>query len=581
MSGLPRRPCPSIRPGDRPAVRLGAALAVGLVLAGAGPAGAAGPLGPQDLLLVFNASEADSRSLAEYYATARGVPAERLCGLELGPARDDIARPHFERRILVPIREFIESRGLRDQVRCLVTFYGVPIRAGAVVLTPAQRMARAETRRRIEDGLRQLREATAELDGLATGTRPADAPATAPATAESPESFGPEDFPALLNAYAQARRRLGERTGGQFDAQTESGQLRTLVVLTQRVEGVAGVLRMFLPSGAAAEAMLARNRQAAEALLAADVRIREIMPRGPEDERHAEALDLLLKFHGLIGWLKGLLADETWFRTEETEAAVDSELALLWWGEYPRYRWIPNPLRGRASGETAPAEGSEDRPEPLMTARLDASRPEVVRAMIDRALEAERRPSSGHVYIDARGLAPGPGYGTYDQNLRDLARLLQDHTRLPVRLDDRPEVFPPGSCPDALLYCGWYSLREYVPALTFVPGAVGYHIASLEAVSLRRPGERGWCRNLLEDGITATLGPVAEPYLDSFPLPTEFFGLLLTGRYPLAECYARSVPSWSWMQMLLGDPLFNPFARRPVLPDLSPTGTTTSTAPAG
>lgn len=110
-----------------------------------------------------------------------------------------------------------------------------------------------------------------------------------------------------------------------------------------------------------------------------------------------------------------------------------------------------------------------------------------------------------------------------------------------------------------------HSLRKYVDAFDFVPGAIACHIASFEAASLKSPGETGWCKNLLDDGAAATLGPVAEPYLQAFPLATDFFGLLLTGRFTLVECYAASIPFNSWMLMLLGDPLYQPFAAHPYL----------------
>ena len=193
-------------------------------------------------------------------------------------------------------------------------------------------------------------------------------------------------------------------------------------------------------------------------------------------------------------------------------------------------------------------------------------RPYVARRMIDDAVAAEKALPAGIVCLDARGMGPDKkGFVEYDQSLRDLARLLRSATRLPVKLDDREELFARGECPHTLLYCGWYSLRKYVDAFTFVRGAVAYHIASFEAISLTKRGEQGWCCNLLLDGVAATLGPVAEPFLQSFPPPKDFFGLLLTGRYSLAECYAFTCPWVSWMQMLLGDPLYRPFAARPQL----------------
>ena len=134
-------------------------------------------------------------------------------------------------------------------------------------------------------------------------------------------------------------------------------------------------------------------------------------------------------------------------------------------------------------------------------------------------------------------------------------------------LDDEAKLFQPGECPEAALYCGWYSLAKYVDAFDWQPGAVGYHMASSEAATLRKPGSAVWCNAMLEDGVAATLGPVQEPYISAFPLPDDFFSLLLTGRYTLAEAYYRTAPYNSWAMVLVGDPLYNPFKNSPQLSD--------------
>ena len=67
---------------------------------------------------------------------------------------------------------------------------------------------------------------------------------------------------------------------------------------------------------------------------------------------------------------------------------------------------------------------------------------------------------------------------------------------------------------------------------------------------------------MLEKGIAATVGPVAEPYLQSFPQPEIFFGCIIDGRFTLAECYALSNPFLSWQMVLIGDPLYRPFSRK-------------------
>ena len=127
------------------------------------------------------------------------------------------------------------------------------------------------------------------------------------------------------------------------------------------------------------------------------------------------------------------------------------------------------------------------------------------------------------------------GYGEYDQSLRDLAERLGKHTKLDVVFDDKGPLFAAGNARTPRVYCGWYSLANYIDAFTWRPGAVGCHIASSEAVDLRQPGSRLWCPAMLERGVVATLGPTFEPYLSAFPLPDDFFPLLLTGRYTLAE----------------------------------------------
>jgi hypothetical protein len=89
-------------------------------------------------------------------------------------------------------------------------------------------------------------------------------------------------------------------------------------------------------------------------------------------------------------------------------------------------------------------------------------------------------------------------------------------------------------------------------------------VASSEATTLRKPGSQVWCKRLLEEGVAATLGPVGEPYLRAFPLPDDFFPLLMTGKLSLLEVYYHSVPHLSWQMILIGDPLYTPFKKNPV-----------------
>jgi len=121
------------------------------------------------------------------------------------------------------------------------------------------------------------------------------------------------------------------------------------------------------------------------------------------------------------------------------------------------------------------------------------------------------------------------------------------------------KIFQPGDCPESALYCGWYSLSRYVDAFTWVRGAIGYHIASGECTTLKRPESQVWCKRMLERGIAATIGPVNEPYVQAFPLPELFFPLLTEGYLSLGETYLITLPFLSWQMVLIGDPLYQPF----------------------
>ena len=136
--------------------------------------------------------------------------------------------------------------------------------------------------------------------------------------------------------------------------------------------------------------------------------------------------------------------------------------------------------------------------------------------------------------------------------------LARFRTELTITQERTEKLFQPGECPQAAIYCGWYSLEKYVDAFDFVDGAVGYHISSLEAVDLRNTSSGQWCPAMLADGITATLGAVSEPYLHSFPEPKEFFLQLFNGRC-LVEAYYYTKPFNSWQLVLVGDPLYTPF----------------------
>jgi len=566
-AALPTSNCDASRAGSGPCIAsplrrfvafLGIALAACASAATADES--ARPLGAADLALLFNATVPASRELAEYYAHRRGVPADRLIGMQL-PDRETLDRADYP-AAADRLRQALRNAGLEDRVRCLVTFYGLPIRVGPVRATPEQRALARELERQLDGVQRELLEQTLRLEALArpTGDAAATSPPTKPAV---------PDLKTIAERYQKAKNAVAVRLEREKDETRRNEMVERFFVVVEDVEGAAALIAQVRPKAGEAHPMAVRRLEAARDMLRqADARIRTLLGLPPDAPERAEARSLIRQVRGLLGAAHRLHAAAEALLGHETAAALDSELPLLWWHDYPLYRWQMNTLAWRVRMQPSLRSLVPDEQWPrkvLMVARLDASTPAIVRRMIDDAIEAERSGLKGTFYIDARGIAKDGSYGSYDQNLRDLAGMMKAHTAWPTVLDDLPALFAAGRCPDTALYCGWYSLRKYVPAFTFVRGAVGYHIASAEAVSFHDRGEQGWCKRMLEEGITATRGPVEEPYLHAFPPPKDFFGLLLTGRFSLAEVFAFTNDFSSWMMMLLGDPLYRPFAAAPVL----------------
>jgi len=242
-------------------------------------------------------------------------------------------------------------------------------------------------------------------------------------------------------------------------------------------------------------------------------------------------------------------------------SALDSELALVLRDDYALAGWVPNPFFFGFKNQNLSKENV------LLVSRLDGPSDRIVKRMIEDSLDVEKSGLKGVAYFDARwprqdkkkDQKPKLDYSFYDKSIYLAADQVEKSKKMQVVVNDKTELFKPGECPEAALYCGWYSLANYVAAFKWRPGSVGYHIASSECSTLKSQNSQVWCKRMLEEGVAATLGPTSEPYVQAFPIPEIFFAALLDGRLALAECYALALPFLSWQMVLIGDPLYRPF----------------------
>jgi uncharacterized protein (TIGR03790 family) len=236
-------------------------------------------------------------------------------------------------------------------------------------------------------------------------------------------------------------------------------------------------------------------------------------------------------------------------------ASIDSELTLLGVeGPVPGGP-VPNPYFRK---NFSFAELAEYRM--MLVSRLDGPSQEVVRGMIDGALEAERDGLWGRAYIDfaadgRSGAELGDGW------LKEAARSLWS-AGIPVVEDPHASRFPAAyPMRDAVCYFGWYTDRAdgpfTIPSFRMRPGAVACHMHSFSAETVRDTGRR-WAAPLLARGAAVVLGNVDEPFLQLMTYPDLFVDRLLRG-YCVAEAAWMATPVLSWMSTVLGDPLYRPF----------------------
>ena len=108
----------------------------------------------------------------------------------------------------------------------------------------------------------------------------------------------------------------------------------------------------------------------------------------------------------------------------------------------------------------------------------------------------------------------------------------------------------------------WYSAKADGPfaeeTTRLVPGAIAMHIHSFSAATVRNRS-RGWVGPLIARGAAVTAGNVYEPYLGMTLHPDLFQDRLMSG-FCVADAAYASTPVLSWMGVVLGDPLYQPYA---------------------
>lgn len=531
-----------------------------LVLALSAPFSQTFAVSPDNLIVVYNTDMPESKAVARHYAKKRQVPVSNLVGVDV-PTTERMTRTDFEAGLIPPVKAALEKCIAQGQKPSLLLVYGIPLLVKGPADTAADEALLALAREKVREYQGLVRDLTDRLDRLLSENTSQNDPTT------SPDPNRNETQDVLKMGEDAVKRGLHSLTDMKSAAPRQATAAGIASILI-RLAGTATAVKAALagaPKDKEAYVEFLRSQELLKWHALLETELVQQSFRGVRPEWALEASTRVRFLQGVMGELKFWDDVKTAYADGKTSASVDSELTLILAGPHQMARWVPNPFH--EGYDRLPFIGNI-REKTILVGRLDAPTPKLARRMVDDAVATERRGLEGVFYIDARGLATTGNYGSYawyERHLVNLYDILKEETDLEVVIDRKPDLFPPGACPDAALYCGWYSLRNYVDAFTWKKGAVGFHVASAEASTLRAVDSNVWCKRMLENGVAATLGPVAEPYLLSFPLPDRFFPLLLSGEHPLLEVYFRTLPSLSWRQVLIGDPLYTPFKKNPAI----------------
>lgn len=496
-------------------------------------------LEPDQILVIANESNPASIRIAEHYCSKRNVPKQNILLLRLGaPLDNTITRNKYDEQIASPIKAKLSKPDFAAKIKCLLTVYGVPYKVDGRKVLPGSEKLLADLKELADGDSQIIRGAIVQLKRLGI-TRPVT------------------DKPVTITSYDKlvkdSRKQAGnalQRIKAMSDPKLRKEHSLQYVKLHQLLFGKSETEKQVRANSFLGSTLGIKDQPGYQD---ATLKIKKAhAEKWPQQKRKDEKVyRSLQRIYGFYSSLRELNNDIEILKGIETFASVDSELSMVMFDEYELYRYQLNELKRRTFWFNVKT---------LMVSRLDGPSEKIASGLVEKAIAAERIGLKGSAYFDS-GKSGGGMYAAFNGYIHDTAMLVKNRSKLNVVEETTSTLFQPGQCPDTVLYCGWYSLEKYIDAFDFVVGAVGYHIASFEAINLRDSQSLQWCPAMLRDGITATLGPVAEPYLHTFPRPDEFFSQLLSGKQ-LAEAYYRTKPYNSWQMLLIGDPLYRPFPKR-------------------
>lgn len=198
-----------------------------------------------------------------------------------------------------------------------------------------------------------------------------------------------------------------------------------------------------------------------------------------------------------------------------------------------------------------------------LVTRLDGYTVDDAKALVTNSLQA--KPAKGPFLFDADPTRTENGYGVMQSSLLRAADVLKTKG---FETDLNESASFVGSLQPVAGYASWGSndrgfRQDIYRSIKFLPGAIAETFVSTSGRTFRHvSGGQSVVTDLIKNGVTGIKGYVSEPYTFALAKPDILFDRYTSG-FNLAESFYMASMVLKWKDLVIGDPLCNPYAAKP------------------
>jgi uncharacterized protein (TIGR03790 family) len=538
------------------------------------------------VLILVNDRVPESLAVGRYYAAKRDIPAGNILRLKMSTA-EGISAEEFKEQIETPLKKFLDANdgAMRRKIVYIVPTYGVPVRAGPLAVDSVISVMYV--------GHEDLKPPLHSPYSAPVGSRPphfAEWSDTV-AAAQNFKMFvvtrldGPsaEIAKGLVDKALAGEQGLSAKSGvAYFDAQGTRQPNEWQYAVDKEIQSAAELSRK---QGFETVLHIQKDALCGSLMPSASQHSYDPVKKNVPIETAGASTGLEFSFPALpeadfqLGVAYGTVANTGNSVTLTLGGAGEKNYVRLVYPFVPFRGWdthseivLEKVVDGAAVARTAvPVANNEQLMNTFSSLRISVRKSRISAWRNQTEVAAVEDKSGKPLMLEKASLtAVCWCFGIKSLLVTDAAggKSWEDNFDTDTRARYRWHLSPLGG-PNALWAWGWYG--PAYDAYRFVPGAVGAHLTSFTALTIRTPanadpGARGWANlrwagnwvpRMLEEGVTATWGATNEPYATFYAQGGNVFDHLWAG-YNFGDSFYIAENAVGWVMVAVGDPLYKP-----------------------